>query len=357
MTSKIICISLILLFFIFSPVLAKIGEKGKDLNMESPFGVLEFLNWNHAWNNYKYSRKEDFEIALSLMKEAGIAWVRMDFLWEEIEPQEGKFEFEKYDKIVDLLSDNKIHVLGILNYSAPWAASAGWNSAPKDNQLFVNYSVKVIEHYKNKIKHWEVWNEPDSPNYWVKQDGLKSYCALLKDVYLAAKKAVPDCIILNGGLANGISSVNLLYDNGAKNYFDILNVHFFENPVRPNTIKAVINYPKLAYKIMARNGDGAKKIWITETGCPGIKPNENVAEWWLGPNPDENIQAVWLKDVYMELLKDSNVEKIFWAFFRDSDGHWNDGTDYFGMIRWDFSKKPSFSAYQECVANWKKKQE
>ncbi len=45
----------------------------------SPFGVLEFLHWNHSWNNYKYSSLRDIEKAAALMKEARVAWVRMDF--------------------------------------------------------------------------------------------------------------------------------------------------------------------------------------------------------------------------------------------------------------------------------------
>jgi hypothetical protein len=323
--------------------------------MGSPFGVLEFLHWNHPWNNYKYPCQEDLAKAVALMKEAGVAWVRMDFLWEEIEPEPGKFKFDKYDEIVDLLNQNNINILAILNYSADWAKSCPeWNCPPKENKLFVNYAGRVIEHYKNKIKYWEVWNEPDSRTYWTKQDGLKSYCALLKDVYIAAKQIDPECKILNGGLANGLASINHLYDNGAKDYFDILNIHHFQTPLNPNAIKAVIAYPKLAYKIMTRNGDGHKKIWITEIGCPGVKFGLNAKNWWMGKNPNERQQANWLKKIYTELLKDKNVERVFWAFFRDCLGHWDNGVDYFGLVRWDLSRKPSFKAYQECFNHWKK---
>jgi len=323
--------------------------------MDSPFGVLEFLHWNDSWNNYKYPSAADLEKSIKSMKEAGAGWVRMDFLWQDIEPEEGRFAFDKYDQIVGLLNENNIRILGILDYSAEWAAACNqWNCPPKDNRLFVKYAVKVISRYKDKIKYWEVWNEPDSGVYWSKQDGLKSYCVLLKDVYIAAKKISADCKILNGGLANGPSSINNLYDKGGKNYFDILNLHFFETPLHEGGIKAVAAYPKLAHKIMARNGDGDKKIWFTETGCPGVKRGIKAANWWMGKNPTEKQQAAWLKKVYTELLKDKFVEKIFWAFFRDCSGHWDNGVDYFGMIRWDYSRKPAFQAYKECFNEWKK---
>lgn len=325
--------------------------------MDSPFGVLEFLHWNHAWNSYKYSCPNDINKTVRLMKEAGVGFVRMDFLWEDIEPKQAEFDFSKYDSIVGLLNNNNINILGILDYSVSWANDFGpWNCPPKDFKKFVNYASVVIKRYKDKIKYWEVWNEPDSSIYWAAQDGLKSYCMLLKEVYAAAKHIDPDCKILNGGLANGLASVNKLYDNGAKEYFDILNIHFFESPLHKDAIKAVISYPRLAYKVMSRNGDAGKKIWITEIGSPGVKRGVTSKDWWMGRNSNERQQAQWLKSIYVELLKDKNVERIFWAFFRDCQDHWGNGVDYFGLVRWDFSRKRSFNAYKECSGNWQKAQ-
>lgn len=324
---------------------------------DTPFGVLEFLHWNHSWNNYKYPKEADLQKAYQRMKEAGVGWVRVDFLWEDIEPGQGEFNFDKYDAMVDGLSANGIKILGILDYSAPWASSEGkWNYAPRESRLFVDYASAVIRRYKDRVKHWEVWNEPDSAIYWNPQDGLKGYCALLKDVYLAAKKIDPECKILNGGLAGGLASVNRLYDNGAKDYFDILNIHIFDNPLNPNGIKVVRAHANLARKKMIMNNDAYKKIWVTEIGCPGVKKGLRVKNWWMGDNPDERQQAAWVKEVYGVLLENPSVEKVFWAFFRDCQEHWKTGVDYFGLIRWDYSKKPAFKAYRKCYDNWKARQ-
>lgn len=335
--------------------MALLKQKEYLKNRHNPFGVLEFLHWNHPWNSYKYASQDDLKTAVRLIKESGAGWVRMDFLWDDIEPEAGRFDFKKYDYIVDLLYKNGINILGILNYTANWASPSGqWNAPPADNKLFVNYAVKVAHRYKDKIKYWEVWNEPDSNIYWVEQDGLKRYCALLKDVYIALKKALPRCKILNGGLANGIISVNRLYDNGAKDYFDILNIHIFESPLNSGSLNRVIAYPKAAYKIMSKNGDAKKIIWVTEIGCPGVDKANDIKGWWLGENPDEEAQADWLGKIYALLLDNRNVERVFWAFFRDCKEHWYNGIDYLGIVRWDFSKKPAFSAFRRRVRNWKR---
>jgi len=330
------------------------SSQDKELNLQNPFGVLEFLHWNHPWNNYKYPGRKDLSKAATLMKEAGVGIVRMDFLWGDIEPSQGRFDFAKYDSIVEILGKNNINILGILHYSTDWASSCGRWNCPPNSKFFVNYALEVIRRYKGKIKYWEIWNEPDSSTYWAPQDGLKSYCALLKEVYTQAKKIDPDCKILNGGLANGASSINHLYDFGAKDYFDILNIHIFENPLNSGSIKALTAYAKLAYKIMSRNGDSHKRIWITEIGCPGVKAGLKVNNWWMGKNPSENEQAGWVKLVFTELLKDKHVEKVFWAFFRDTKNHWDNGVDYFGLVCWDYSKKPSFKAYEDSFNNWRK---
>ena len=335
------------------PALAKDSQKEEKL--QNPFGVLEFLHWNDDWNNYKYPTLASVKKAIALMKKAGVGFIRQDFLWQDIEKQPGEFDFGKYDPLVELLSKNNIQILGILHYSTDWSGScSAWNCAPKDIQQFVNYACRVIERYKDKIKYWEIWNEPDSSTYWKPQDGLKSYCQLLKEVYVAAKKIDPGCQILNGGLSAGLSSVNRLYDNGAGSYFDILNIHIFENPLNPHSIKAVTAYPQLAHKVMSRRGDAHKKIWIPEIGSPGVKKGLKVNNWWMGRNANEFEQAGWLRLVYSELLKDGNVEKIFWAFFRDCKDHWDNGIDYFGLLRWDFSPKPAFQAYRDSVRRWRK---
>ena len=363
--NKIICCSAVILLTFSALQAAEIPRKenmknnpAKNLsqaNLENPFGVLEFLHWSHSWNNYKYPGDRDLKKAISLMQSAGVGWIRLDFLWEDIEPQEGRFDFAKYDNLVKLLTDRGINILGILHYSTNWASSCGeWNCPPKNNKIFVNYAAQVIQRYKGQVSYWEVWNEPDSAIYWKQQDCLKSYCELLKEVYVAAKKIDPECKILNGGIANGLASINHLYDNGAKDYFDILNLHFFESPLHgKNAIKAVASYPKLAYKIMVRNGDARKKIWITEIGCPGVRAGLKTNNWWLGQNPNEQQQAVWVKEVYPELLKNPQVAKIFWAFFRDTKKHWDNGVDYFGLVRWDYTPKPSFKAYKKYFGQWK----
>jgi len=315
----------------------------------SPFGVLEFLPWNHPWNNYKYPDAGALKKAVALMREAGIGWVRMDFLWEDIEPQKGKLNFEKYDYLVDLLTQNNIGILGLLSYSVSWAGPT-WNSPPYSDESFVNFAAQVIGRYKDKVQYWEIWNEPDDEQYWTPQDGLKRYTYLLKKVYLKAKEVAPDCKILNGGLSKTITlSLKNIYKNGGKGYFDILAIHPFVNPLNAVDVARVKGLYNGCKKIMQDNGDD-KKVWFTELGAPGVPSPTQSNSWWLGMSPTESQQAEWVKKIYTEILPElPDCEIIFWAFLRDCQNYWNNGIDYFGLLRWDFSKKPAFNAYKEVA--------
>ena len=53
---------------------------------------------------------EQIDEAVALMAEAHIGWVRMDFLWADLEPTPGRFLFKRYDQILERLSDRGIRV-------------------------------------------------------------------------------------------------------------------------------------------------------------------------------------------------------------------------------------------------------
>ncbi len=317
-------------------------ENGYD-----PFAVLAFLSWYHDWNAYKYNC-DALKKVVDLMKDAGVGMVRFDFLWQDIEPRPGEWDFEKYDYIVNLLTERQVRILGILGYSVSWAGKA-WNYPPYDDETFVRYVRQVISRYKNKIKYWEIWNEPDSRTYWVPQDDMKRYTELLKKVYEAAKAADPSCKIVLGGMTNsGYYAIKNVYRNGGKDYFDVVNIHPFANPLRAGAMTQVLAICRNVRREMDKNGDQDKKIWITEIGAPGVeRPNKDNA-WWEGISPTEKQQAAWAGDVYERLTGLDDVEKVFWAFFRDNLGHFKSGVDFFGLVRWDFTPKPSFYAYKKC---------
>ena len=125
------------------------GEVVPPKNLESQFGGL-------------HARLHNFVIS-------GMKWHRYDLPWQSVERKEGEFDFEEMDKAIDEMVNNGVSILGILEYTPCWAADKPeehegrecFNFPPKDLQDWENYIYQMVSHFKDRIKYWEIWNEPN----------------------------------------------------------------------------------------------------------------------------------------------------------------------------------------------------
>src|SRR5579872_6897391 len=159
---------------------------------ESPFGIHEFLSWNHSWNHHHYDSIK-LEKALALMREAHVGWVRMDFLWADLEPRAGAFDFRKYEDLVSRLEKAGLRILATLAYSPAWHRAA-WNAAPEP-ALFSRWAQATVNRFKDRIGHWEIWHEPDNPRFWPLQDENRAYVDLLKRASAAIKQEASSAVV------------------------------------------------------------------------------------------------------------------------------------------------------------------
>jgi polysaccharide biosynthesis protein PslG len=316
---------------------------------DNPFGMLAFLDWNHDWNDHMYDSPQKLNRAVELMRQAGVGMTRQIISWDEVEPSQGRFEFRKYDQILNLLDQNRIRTLGILAYTASWT-QLDWNDLP-DTDLFLQYVRQVVRRYKSRVKYWEVWNEPDQKMYWKKQDASRSYVALLKRVHDVVKEEDPTAMVVLGS-ANTAGPIKEIYDAGAKNHFDIISLHPFMSPLKSDALHRIREIFDDVRKIQAGYQDLQTPIWFTELGCPGVVDPSTSKGWWEGKTPNLDEQAGWVRTIYNETLQWPGLQKIFWAFLQDSN-HFHDDIDAFGLVNRDFSRKPAFDAYQQLAHAWK----
>jgi hypothetical protein len=175
---------------------------------------------------------------------------------------------------------------------------------------------------------------------------------LLELSYNAAKNADPSCLVINGGLTGDVvRDVEYFYENGGRRMTDKLNIHLFLPPDEVESLHAFDGAIESIRQNMVRVGDGSKKIWITETGCPGMIDPRSAKPWWIGRNTSELEQAQWLERIYTIARRHPSIEKVFWAFYRDTGSFFQDGVDYFGLVRDDFSPKPAFFRMQALARN------
>ncbi len=334
----------------------------------NPYGVNVFLS----------QEVEDWKLdkTLRMAQEAGIGWIKQQFVWEEIEPEKGRFiipgtvisTWAKYDKIVDMASKYGLQIIARLDRPPAWARpSPSSGRGPVDSYSdYGDFVYTFVERYKGRIRYLQIWNEP---NLWYEWGGVepsaRDYVALLRLAYRRAKEADPNVYILSAPLAptlersvRAISDLDYLqqmYDYGARNYFDILSANAFGQNLPPDAPPDanVLNFQRvvLLRRIMERNGDADKPVWINEFGwnaAPADLPPEKLI--WQRVSEQEQADYT-VRGLRLARQQWDWVGVICIWYLRQVGSIRPDNAEYyFRLIDVDFTPRPVYRALKAETA-------
>lgn len=324
---------------------------------------------------------------IPLARSAGSRWDRFDFAWPRLEPANNQWNQEvlqAYDDLVSALHQGGIkNIVGILLWTPDWAATGGtrglglpeaqWRpsgwykpapcqpAAPSEvsaassppqglylpwsdpNNHWGDFVYTIVSRYRDRVKHWEMWNEPEWSYFWSGTSA--DYAQLLKVGYQATKAACPDCTVLFGGLHYWMNPsyyrwvLNLINRDPLapqNNYFfDVMSVHFYSDPTNVWEKVREIRSGMAVYNV------GDHPIWLTETGVPvwnDTKVDPDPTPYDYAATQEE--AASYVIQSYANALA-ADVERYF--FFRVHDA---DMGEYFGLVRNDRTLRPAYVAYQ-----------
>ena len=217
-----------------------------------------------------------------------------------------------------------------------------------------NYVYNHVLQHKNVCKVWEVWNEPDQVKYGD-VGGPSGYVQLLQRAYIEAKRADPECTVLGASLSNcsdvigynpklGLEWFQQMYAAGMHGYFDAIALHPYCmscSPLSPNETPSGKAFWKIEkfHDYMVQQGDGNKKIWITEMGwCTNGCPS-GIA------TVTEANQELWTTQA-MELASSWSWCEAYFNFA------WIDGGDGgFGLLRAGSPyEKPAYYSFKNFTS-------
>ena len=264
---------------------------------------------------------------------AGVKWNRVhSFDWRIIEPQKKEFYWDYTDRIVDICLRNHLNVMPCVCYTPKWASTStdstpswamgqpAWATAPPHKEDWASFIEETVNHYKDRIKYWEIWNEPAYMSCFWTTGSARDYYELLKTAYLAAKKADPQCTILTGGLvsSSAMAFFQEVLNYGGDKYFDIHAYHYCSNDRR-----------KLWREILDKYG---KK--------PMLNSEENISPRPAStPEAEKKFTENTVKIHVNELAGGSRRVFLFGLFDALLDNE-------SGIIRTDYSPRPAFVAYR-----------
>ncbi|MBM2812256.1 MAG: exported protein of unknown function [Chloroflexi bacterium] len=287
-----------------------------------------------------------------LAREAGARWNRWEFRWDVVEATRGQPRWGDYDTLVNSTIANGLKVQGILISVPAWAKDSkslpqGLNLAWDNPQnIWGRFVRDAATRYKGKIKHWEIWNEPDYADlFWG--GTVADYYQMLKVSYLTIKSVDPEAQVLMAGLAywtnetflEELLRIMMADPTGRANkyYFDVLVYHTYSGP------NGVLDRTAQGRQQLI-NTVGVKPVWINETNVPvweESRLNNNQHFPWSATSVE---QASYMLQTFAYAVA-AGVEKIF--VYRLKDDFREDQA--FGVVRDNGTLRPAFPAYQTAT--------
>jgi hypothetical protein len=164
---------------------AQVGPAARKPSELAPIGVnIHLLRDKHA---------------LDLAREAGFSFVRMDMLWTEVE-RAGRYRFFPYDALLRVLDARGMGVLWILDYGHP-DHGGSTPRTPQDIAAFGRFAGAAAAHFKGRNVRYEVWNEPNTGQFWAPSPNADEYAALLRETVAAIRRADPSAKVSTGGVS------------------------------------------------------------------------------------------------------------------------------------------------------------
>lgn len=298
------------------------------------------------------------------MVAAGARWIRFDVKWEVIQHRgQASYDFERYDELVDAARARGLQILGTLSYAPRWARSAScadnFFCEPRDANEYATWAAATVAHFRGRVSHWEIWNEPNIEVFWRPQPNAGRYTALLKAAYGRIKAADPSAVVLAGATSpapndgtriDEVTFLQQVYASGGGGHFDAWSHHPYTHPGPPGNV-----HPDSAWHqiygarpnirdVMSANGDGSKKVWGTEYGPPTAGSPGAVSE---------TAQAQHVTDAYRLWRSYAWAGPLFWYSGRDvaAPGESGEAWRYHGLLRRDFTQKPAWAAYRAAAAS------
>lgn len=299
---------------------------------ESDYFNLEFIGYvkpkiskeikNSPWGIQASTLDEDI---LSKMSEIGVKWTRLQINWPDVEKTSGVYSWEEIDNaftstlnlgitpFVTICGTNEIYVKEKRKLEPQITEIYGTKHLPptsntKAFNAWLRFTGEVITRYKDKIKYWEIWNEPNHFAYWGDEPNGKEYGKLVHETANVIRSIDPEAKIIAGATASldpEFTDEFLQVDNA--NLIDIISFHNY------GVIPEERIYKALEVWEVINKHNPSIQLWQGECGYPShssTRDYRGLSPWGL------QIQAKWLlrqsfTDTYFCRVTISNYFKLY----------------------------------------------
>jgi hypothetical protein len=204
--------------------------------------------------------------------------------------------------------------------------------------LFLNYVEETVNHFKDKIGVWEIWNEP---NFIFWSGSRNDFFELSMQTAIKIRETDSNAYILGGAFwRTPHGFINAMYKAGGFDNLDAVAFH----PYAVNPRGSMKVYDKFLSALSEINYSGP--VWVTEAGYP-------TAGWYPTKVSLEEFPAYVVKTIVGAASRGARV--LLWYQLFDYYNLYEtpyikfDSEKYFGLAYPDYQKKNGAFAYELCA--------
>ncbi len=287
------------------------------------------------------------EQVLDALRAAGVEWIRVDFIWAWVEPEQDSFDWQTYDRVVAAARARGLRLFATLAYTPAWATSGSpWTGVPRDALDWVDVCYRAASRYRGQIEAWGMWNEPNLPRFW--QGGRSDYIdTILLPGSEAVRAADPGAMVCGPELAHLQSAswdgwLREVLDR-ASGALDVVTHHVYPDGADADSVvEALIEggdypwEPPSVRSVLRDEGWLGRPFWLTESGYEAA----------LGDGAGEARQASFVSALLYKLV--STQAEVSWV---DRVFIYEAADSAFGLLgaRPELAPRPAMVAYANAV--------
>lgn len=303
---------------------------------------------------------------LNLLTGLGVNAARVDVGWSSLQGDGpdgyAAWYVAKLDAFVGAAARRGIKVIATLDQSPCWASSAPaslkqgcagswWDRgvqawAPSDPAAYARAARFLTDRYGTRLAALEIWNEPNhAGNFRTYGSKPARYAALVRATYRAAKAGDRRVPVLAGAMAySDVGFLRRLYAAGIAGSYDGISLHPYSDGRPPLDTSAPA---RLEFGAGIRSVRDAQRVagqlrplWLTEFGytacdqapCASLSEQASL----IGQSVAALGGFAYVRGASLYQLRDAVNQPSSWEA-------------NFGLVRFDFSKRPAYGAFRRAL--------
>ena len=194
--------------------------------------------------------------------------------WAEINSSANVYQFQHLDAFVQLNQARGAEVIYTFGRTPQWASSQpdapgpygpGQCAPPADLGTWDKYVTAIVSHVGSGITYWELWNEPQDPEYYC--GDMQTLVTMAQHAYRIIKSINPAAQVITPTVtaSEGPAWLDAYLSKGGGNYADIMSFHGYCNNEAESINPVVSGFQR----VIAAHGQSDKPLWDTEADWAG----------------------------------------------------------------------------------------